>query len=779
VTNFEIAPPPKTVDGLLAVPIDISAIAATVQFDLATSSATADATITYTVGPTAGNPIFDLRQTVTDAWLDGASFAPSLLAHHTFGSGPFTDLRVVESVQTAGSVHTLRVLYPLTLPDAETGGAYPPALDFTPGPRVRFTLGMTDLFRARYLEAWLPANLLFDQYQIDLDLHVLNTPVAHSVITNGTATLLGTNHWQIAYPARFSAVSTLLELRATDTVEQQTGSVLLPVSGTTVTIDACKPAGSAVNLPAQIATIGTLLTANENDYGAYLHGNRFVAFFSGGGMEYEGGTTTSTGALAHETFHSWFARGVKPAGQADGWWDEAFTSFHDDGADDAIPFDYTRPPVLLCSRDPWQRHTPTNAYTDGNTFFKGLAALLGVAGLNSLMGDLYDEQKGGLPVTTQRIEEFLLSRSGNPGVVTAFHRFAYGLADPSPVPNLWLKDDPADPGADAWAGAFWDSPDLWIRTADDGGTTHQSPEFGQDNWFHARVRNKAGAGAASHFAVTFHARGFAGTQFTYPGDWLPSIAATAQFDLEPGGTRIVKARWPQALVPAAGTHTCLLASVVSRSDAPVSGRHVWEHNNLAQKNLTIVDLEPNSFIIIPVVVANLLGHPRAEFALEILGRSKDDGLTVSLVHRRKAFFPPGQEVQPFGPRPSLLDEQPPEAFELLDCGARIPGAADAAGAGPGAGAGAAGATGAVLTSDRMDLIERRFGSGWEAVLDGNGHLPVEIEPFSQTVVGLKVGVLAGGRPRRPARLSLVQRQRKTRQIVGGVSVEVTVRGRGA
>jgi hypothetical protein len=140
-----------------------------------------------------------------------------------------------------------------------------------------------------------------------------------------------------------------------------------------------------VCLAAQINNIKTLLADNENDYGTYLHDDRFVAFFNGtGGMEYEGGTTTSPGALLHETFHSWFARGVKPASQADGWWDEGFTSFHDDGADDAIPFDFSDPPVLLCSRDPWQRHTPSNAYTDGSSFWKGMASLLGASNLNVL-----------------------------------------------------------------------------------------------------------------------------------------------------------------------------------------------------------------------------------------------------------------------------------------------------------------------------------------------------------------------------------------------------------
>ena len=69
-------------------------------------------------------------------------------------------------------------------------------------------------------------------------------------------------------------------------------------------------------------------------------------------MEYEGGTTTATGPLSHETFHSWFARGVKPAAQADGWWDEGFTSWHDFGANDAVPFNFGNPPVTLCSREP-------------------------------------------------------------------------------------------------------------------------------------------------------------------------------------------------------------------------------------------------------------------------------------------------------------------------------------------------------------------------------------------------------------------------------------------
>src|SRR5437764_7813344 len=53
-TNFDLAPPAKAVDGLLAVPIDIQQIAASLRFDGATSSGSGDATVDFVVGPTGG-----------------------------------------------------------------------------------------------------------------------------------------------------------------------------------------------------------------------------------------------------------------------------------------------------------------------------------------------------------------------------------------------------------------------------------------------------------------------------------------------------------------------------------------------------------------------------------------------------------------------------------------------------------------------------------------------------------------------------------------------------
>ena len=162
----------------------------------------------------------------------------------------------------------------------------------------------------------------------------------------------------------------------------------------------------------------------------------------------------------------------------------------------------------------------------------------------------------------------------------------------------------AHTGAELWGGRFWDSPDLWIRNADDGGTTHQAPIAGRDNWFHARVRNR-GTGTARHFMVTFQVRQFAGVQFTWPSDFLPAIAATGGFDLAPGTSRIVQARWPAKLVPPAGTHACWLAAVLARSDRPKTGAHVWEHGNLAQKNLTVIKIKRGLSFVLPFVLKGL------------------------------------------------------------------------------------------------------------------------------------------------------------------------------
>ena len=632
-TNFDLAPPPVSFDGKTAAPIDISTIDAHLVFDGAASTASGDATLTFVVGPAAGRPMFDLRQTITGVWLDGAPLAVGQVLTRDLGGGPGAELRVLDVPLAAGTSHTLRITYSLGLPASPPGGSYPPGLAWSAGPRLVFNFGFTDLAAARYLESWVPANLIWDQYAVNLELHVTGTAVAHRVITNGTITTLATNHWRVAFPDRVTALSTLVEVRAGDTLSSSSTTVTLPVSGRLITIEAFKLASNiTLNLATVLANLSTWLVENENHAGPYLHANRFVAFMIQGGMEYEGGCTSGSGSLRHETFHSWWGRGVKPASQADGWWDEAWNVYHDSGGAGTQPFDFTESPVTLSTRNAYSRVTPSAAYSSGERFFEGVAALTSPAALTGWMGEFY-RQHLDRPVTTLDLEAHLVARSGQPDLVDAFHRWIYGFSDPSPAPDLWLRDDPAHTGTEAWGGRFWDSPDLWIRHADDGGTVHQAPIAGRDNWFHARIRNR-GASAARHFVVTFQVKQFAGVQFTWPTDFLPAIAATGGFDLAPGADRIVRARWPAALVPPAGTHACWLAAVLARSDRPVGGAHVWEHGNLAQKNLTVLMAKRGKSLVLPFVLRGL--KPNDERIVELVRPSSLAAIGAALVPRAAA-----------------------------------------------------------------------------------------------------------------------------------------------
>jgi hypothetical protein len=767
-TSFSLAPPAKTVDGLLAVPIDIRRVTARLVFDGATSSGEGDATMEFVAGPQDGNPIFDLRQTITGAWLDGIALPVSKLAHHDFGGGTDAQLRVIESILAAGSSHSLRVTYTVGVPQASMAGSYLPAITWSAGPRLAFNFGFTDLGAGRYLEAWVPANLIFDQFELSLDLELLNSPVAHTVITNGTVTSLGANHWRVDFPARFTALSTLLELRATDTLASASDTTTLPVSGITVTIEAWKLAASPINLAVQLNNLKGWLVDDENAAGRYIHDGRFVAFLYQGGMEYEGGTTSSPGSLRHETFHSWWARGLKPASQPDAWWDEAWTVYNDNGASLSFPFDYADPPQELCPRNPWVRITAPGSYVAGNDFWEGVASLLGVANLRGWMREFYNERCH-RPATTTEIEEFLVCRSGNPQLVDAFHRFVFGFPDPSPPPDLWMRDDPAHAGEELWAGAFWDSPDLWVRNADDGGTTHQSPEYGQDNWFYATVRNKGTAGMARHFLVTFNVKSYAGFEFVYPGDFLPCMAAASGFELGPGQSAVVKARWPATLVPPAGTHGCLLASVLTRSDQPASGGHVWEHNNLAQKNLTIVDLVAGDWMVLPFVVANRLSRATRRLDLELVQPRRQLLLEASLMHdSAEVFRLPGRR------KPKLYSNPLPDSVSMelegADCGAPVSGSLLAR----------ARNFGRIISSAEAGALAMRFQKGAEAafVSANVARIPIAVRSQEQRVLGLRLRVPPEAKVGMVLRSDLVLRD-PGRKPLGGLAVEIRVRDRRA
>jgi len=142
-----------------------------------------------------------------------------------------------------------------------------------------------------------------------------------------------------------------------------------------------------------------------------------------------------------------------------------------------------------------------------------------------------------------------------------------------------------------------------------------------------------GSVAARAFVVTFNVKPWAGTEFIYPGDFVPYISAAVGFNLAPGASTIVKAKWPASALPPAGTHACLLASVYTPVDTTPAGLHVWDSDNLAQKNMTVVDLLPNDSVVVDVQLGNLARRDPERFRIEVHRPAEWQRVPVAIVSR--------------------------------------------------------------------------------------------------------------------------------------------------
>lgn len=77
------------------MPVDIARVDAALVFHAAAGTGRGDATVAFVVGPTAGRPILDLRQTVTGVWLDGRPLDPTDFASHDVGGGDDAEVRIL------------------------------------------------------------------------------------------------------------------------------------------------------------------------------------------------------------------------------------------------------------------------------------------------------------------------------------------------------------------------------------------------------------------------------------------------------------------------------------------------------------------------------------------------------------------------------------------------------------------------------------------------------------------------------------------------------------
>lgn len=195
--------------------------------------------------------------------------------------------------------------------------------------------------------------------------------------------------------------------------------------------------------------------------------------------------------------------------------------------------------------------------------------------------------------------------------------------------DVMIRDWPGDTGVEPSTppnGNFWNFADIVVRITDDGvfvpddPTQSQFLELGQTNFLYVRVRND-GPREARGVVVSARLTPFVGTQFVYPTDWTavdathisPAPVAANFVSIPSGGEEIATFQISAAQVDVLfnnNWHPCLLASVMADNDFAFASAAftaipiVTRHNNLAQRNLSVINVLAGAAAAFPF----LAGH---------------------------------------------------------------------------------------------------------------------------------------------------------------------------
>ncbi len=209
--------------------------------------------------------------------------------------------------------------------------------------------------------------------------------------------------------------------------------------------------------------------------------------------------------------------------------------------------------------------------------------------------------------------------------------------------DLFIKDSQDENGSEpnTITQYMWTSDNIWVRNYNDNELTHQNPDYsanGNPNYVKVRVINKSCiTSTGSEQLKLYWAK--ASTSLGYPNPWFGGvnhpitnanmgdpIGTMSIPEIPAGGEAILTFEW---FVPNPANygndgdqwHFCLLARIEATTDPmtfPETGDlngNVRNNNNIAWKNVTVVDVLPNN-IVNPgglVAVGNPFNHPKTFF----------------------------------------------------------------------------------------------------------------------------------------------------------------------
>ncbi len=211
--------------------------------------------------------------------------------------------------------------------------------------------------------------------------------------------------------------------------------------------------------------------------------------------------------------------------------------------------------------------------------------------------------------------------------------------------DLYMKDRPEDfgyPGSYAWGWWFDKSPDIWVRNQQDGFTNqkHQEPEYNssQPVYVYVRVWNKSCVSSNGQGDLALYWTK-ASSSSSWPQNWdgsLPTIGDIVGVlpipDIPPGESYIFEFEW-NIINPYihANWASCLLARIENISSDPITiypnhlEHDVYYNNNVALRNVTIIDIHPG--IVLPEIDG--IRYPLGRFML--VGNATDRDQAFDLV----------------------------------------------------------------------------------------------------------------------------------------------------
>jgi hypothetical protein len=173
-------------------------------------------------------------------------------------------------------------------------------------------------------------------------------------------------------------------------------------------------------------------------------------------------------------------------------------------------------------------------------------------------------------------------------------------------PEVFIADSDGDNGSVCSEGPFWLSPDIINRQKDDDVYYHENPLRGQTNYLYAQVHN-IGSEDARGVRITLYWAN-AGIGLRWPDDWHKIDSTT--IDVLRGESAWTKGiAWDPPGSSGEG-HFCILAIIESDDDPVTREGDVPCDNNIAQRNLQVLDVDAvEEGILSQVVKATIVGPP--------------------------------------------------------------------------------------------------------------------------------------------------------------------------